>query len=66
MKTFDHPTLRDPAIQAILSQEYGRFSDAEYARRRQRLGEVMARQGCDALLLAGEQRVGSAVHWVTA
>ena len=66
MKTFDHPTLRDPAIQAILSQEYGRFSDAEYARRRHRLGEVMARQGCDALLLAGEQRVGSAVHWVTA
>lgn len=65
-QSFDHPTLLEPAVQAILSQEYGRFSEAEYQRRRKALGGVMARQGCDALLLAGEQRTASQVYWLTA
>jgi len=60
-----HPVLQDPKIQAILSQEYGRMSDAEFARRKKALGEVLAKHGCDAVLLCGEQRVGSGVHWVT-
>jgi Xaa-Pro dipeptidase len=61
-----HPTLQEPAVRAILSQEYGRFSDAEYARRRSALEEVASRNGCQAVLLAGEQRAGSQVHWLTA
>lgn len=60
-----HPVLQEPAIQAILAQEYGRMSDAEFARRKRALGEVLARQGCEAVLLCGEQRVGSGVHWIT-
>ena len=60
-----HPVLEEPAIRAILEQEYGRFSDAEYERRRRALAEVMNRNGCDALLLCGEQRVPSHVHWLT-
>ena len=38
----DHPVLRDPKIQAILEQEYGRMSDAEFARRKQALTQIMA------------------------
>ena len=61
----DHPVLRDPKIQAILEQEYGRMSDAEFARRKKALADVMAKHGCDAVLLCGEQRVGSGVHWIS-
>ena len=61
----DHPVLRDPKIQAILEQEYGRMSDAEFARRKQALTQIMARRGCDAVLLLGEQRVGGGVLWLT-
>ena len=60
-----HPVLAEPAIQAILAQEYGRMSDAEFARRKRALAGVLARQGCEAVLLCGEQRVGSGVHWIT-
>ncbi len=60
-----HPVLEQPEIRAILEQQYGRFSDAEFERRRRMLAEVMARHGCDALLLGGEQRVPSQVHWLT-
>ncbi len=60
-----HPVLREPKIQAILAQEYGRMSDAEFARRKDALGQVLAKHGCDAVLLCGEQRVGSGVHWIT-
>jgi Xaa-Pro dipeptidase len=60
-----HPVLEEPAIRAILSQEYGRFSDAEYDRRRQGLAEAMAKHGCEALLVCGEQRVPAQVHWLT-
>jgi Xaa-Pro dipeptidase len=60
-----HPTLQRPDVQAILGEPYGRFSDAEYARRRSALAEVMQRQSCDALLLAGEQRAFNGVYWLT-
>ena len=60
-----HPAFDDPKIQAILAEEYGRMSDAEFARRKHALGLVLAKHGCDAALLCGEQRVGSGVHWIT-
>jgi Xaa-Pro dipeptidase len=57
--------LSDPKIAAVLAAPYGRFSDAEFARRRRALGEVTEKHGCDALLLCGEQRVGTGVGWLT-
>jgi Xaa-Pro aminopeptidase len=60
-----HPVLQEPQIASILSQEYGRFSDAEYARRRQALADVMAKHGVDHLLVCGEQRAGNGVYWLT-
>jgi Xaa-Pro aminopeptidase len=55
----------DPRLRAIMQQEYPRFSDAEYARRHARLGEVMARAGCDHLLIVTANRSGNAPQWVT-
>ena len=60
-----HPTLQRPEVRSILEQPYGRFSDAEYARRREALAGVMQRHGCDALLLAGEQRAFNGIYWLT-
>ncbi len=60
-----HPTLQDPKIQAILAQPFGRFSDAEFARRRKALAEVAAKHDCDAVLLCGEERTGTGVVWLT-
>ena len=54
-----HPTLQDPGIRAILAQPYGRFSDREFDRRRRALTDVLRRRGCDALVICGEERVGS-------
>ena len=62
---YDHPTLGESSIRAILDQEYPRFSDVEYARRRARLEQVMAARDCDHLLICGEQRSGGGVQWVT-
>ena len=62
---YDHPTLAEASVQAILQQEYPRFSAAEYARRGAALAEVMAARACDHLLVCGEQRVGGGVQWVT-
>jgi Xaa-Pro dipeptidase len=61
----NHPTLQEPHIKAILAEPYGRFSDAEFARRRHALIEVMERNGCDALLICGEERAGTGVAWLT-
>src|ERR1017187_1409886 len=41
------------------------FSDAEFARRRMALADVLRKQGCDALLMCGEQRAGTGVCWLT-
>ena len=57
--------LLDPAIQAILSQPYGRFSDQEFERRRRALTEVQRRHGCDAIVVCGEERTGTGVYWLT-
>lgn len=59
------PVLEDPAIQAILSQPYGRFSDREFERRRRALTEVQRRHGCDAIVVCGEERAGTGVYWLT-
>jgi Xaa-Pro aminopeptidase len=57
--------LNNPKIAALLAAPYGRFSDAEFARRRKALGEVAKKHQCDALLICGEQRVGTGVGWLT-
>jgi len=57
--------LQDPKIAAILNAPYGRFSDQEFARRRAALAAVMRQRECDALLICGEQRVGTGVGWLT-
>ena len=57
--------LNDPKIAAILNAPYGRFSDQEFARRRAALASVMRERECDALLICGEQRVGTGVGWLT-
>jgi Xaa-Pro aminopeptidase len=61
----EHPTLRDPKIQAILAQPFGRFSDMEFTRRRKALAEIAAKHECDAILLCGEERAGNGVVWLT-
>jgi len=60
-----HPVLQDPAIDAILSQPYGRFSDPEFDRRRRALGDVQRKHDCDAIVVCGEERAGSGVYWLT-
>jgi Xaa-Pro aminopeptidase len=57
--------LQTPAIQALLAQPYGRFSDAEFARREQALAEVAHRHDCAAILICGEERAGTGVYWRT-
>ena len=59
-------TLQLPQkLQAIVEQEYPRFSDAEYARRHQALADAMTHKGCDHLLVITDHRAGNAVQWVT-
>jgi len=65
LSSTNHPVLQDPAIQAILAQPYGRFTDAEFARRRRALADVVERHDCDALLICGEERAGTGVYWAT-
>ena len=56
---------QSPRLNAILEQEYPRFSDAEYARRHTLLADVMARTDVDHLLVVTDHRVGNATQWVT-
>ncbi len=60
-----HPNLQDPKIKAILAQPFGRFSDQEFARRRQALSDVAAKHNCEAILLCGQERAGTGVGWLT-
>ena len=55
----------EPRLKAIVEQEYPRFSDAEYARRHQRLAGVMETAGVDHLLVVTNNRAGNATQWVT-
>jgi Xaa-Pro aminopeptidase len=53
-------------LAAIAAQKpYPRFSDDEMARRRTALIGAMQKMQVDHLLVCGEQRVGSAVAWLT-
>jgi Xaa-Pro dipeptidase len=52
-------------LAAIHSAEYPRFSDAEMARRRSALANVMEKAQVDHLLMCGEQRAGTGVAWLT-
>lgn len=60
-----NPFHLEPRLQAILTQEYPRFSDTEYARRHRVLADAMAKHGCDHLLVMTDHRAGNAVQWVT-
>jgi len=55
----------EPRLAEIMAQEYPRYSDAEYARRHNLLGEVMEKAGVDHLLIVTDHRVGNAPQWVT-
>lgn len=55
----------DPRLKAVIEQEYPRFSDAEYARRHERLAGVMEVAGVDHLLVVTNNRAGNATQWVT-
>lgn len=55
----------EPRLRSILAQEYPRFSDAEYARRRAALGEAMEKHACDHLLVVTDHRAGNAPQWLT-
>jgi len=59
------PLMIAPRLRAIMSQEYPRFSDAEYARRHKALGVVMEKAGVDHLLVITDHRAGNAPQWVT-
>ena len=61
----DNPLNLEPRLQAIMQQQYPRFSDAEYARRHQALAGVMGKHGCDHLLVVTDHRTGNAPQWVT-
>ena len=56
----------EPRLQAIMAQEYPRFSDAEYANRHKLLAAVMEKAGVDHLLIVTDHRTGNATQWVTA
>jgi Xaa-Pro aminopeptidase len=55
----------EPRLQAIMAQEYPRFSDAEYRTRHQRLAGVMDKAGVDHLLVVTDHRAGNAPQWMT-
>jgi len=63
--TAANPLGLEPRLQAILQQDYPRFSDAEYARRHRALAAIMEKHGCDHLLVVTDHRAGNAVQWVT-
>ena len=54
-----------PRLQAIVDAEYPRFSDAEMARRRRAIEDLLGEAGLDHLVFCGANRFGSAVQWLT-
>jgi Xaa-Pro aminopeptidase len=54
-----------PQLRAILEAEYPRFSQAEMARRRAGIENLLAEFGLDHLVYCGANRFGSAVQWLT-
>ena len=65
MTATENPLNLEPRLLAIMAQEYPRFSDAEFARRHAALAGVMAKHGCDHLLVITDHRAGNAPQWVT-
>ena len=61
----DNPLGIEPRLAAIMAQEYPRFSDAEYARRHEQLGDVMEKADVDHILVVTDHRTGNAPQWVT-
>jgi Xaa-Pro dipeptidase len=57
--------MLEARLQGLIDQDYPRFSDAEFARRRRALGVVMQKYACDCLLVCGENRAGTGVQWLT-
>ena len=55
----------EPRLQAVMRQQYPRFSADEYARRHRALSAVMEKHGCDHLLVVTDHRSGNAPQWVT-
>jgi Xaa-Pro aminopeptidase len=54
-----------PRLMALLSQDYPRFSEAEYARRHQAIAEVMAKADLDHVVVSTDHRTGNVTQWVT-
>jgi Xaa-Pro dipeptidase len=54
-----------PRLRAILAAEYPRFSEAEMARRRAAVEDLIAEFELDHLVFCGANRFGSAVQWLT-
>ena len=54
-----------PRLQAIVDAEYPRFTDAEMARRRRAIEDLLGEAGLDHLVFCGANRFGSAVQWLT-
>ena len=54
-----------PRLRAILAAEYPRFSDAEMARRRTAIENLLAEAELDHLVYCGANRFGSSVQWLT-
>jgi Xaa-Pro dipeptidase len=52
-------------LRPVLEQNYPRFSDAEYARRRNALSTVMDANDVDHVLIVSAQNVGNATRWLT-
>src|SRR5471032_1835290 len=65
----DHAEIVMNALPAnlarIVAAEVPRFSDAEMARRRAAVEDLLAQAECDHLLFCGANRFGSAVQWLT-
>lgn len=57
--------MLEARLQALIDQDYPRFSDSEFSRRRRALGAVMEKHACDCLLVCGENRAGTGVQWLT-
>jgi Xaa-Pro aminopeptidase len=55
----------DARLSRLLDEDFPRFSDAEFARRRRALADVLAKHACDHLLVCGENRAGTGVQWLT-
>jgi len=53
-----------PRLRAIQEAEYPRFSDAEMARRRAAIENLLAEFALDHLVYCGANRFGSAVQWL--